>query len=301
MSPQDAPEPFPEAFLQAVREALAALGWAARGWDDDAGTLAVTDAAGRDSTLGLDNIWRRCRDADPSLWVAGVRHHLEQLSRDTPDLPASLAEAADRLLPRLRKAGGEAEQQMWALPLGGDIQAHLVIDNPEAFTYVPASLVESSGEAGDAWLERAVANLRARTPAGYLRTLSEESGILCGDSDDAFDAARALLQGELVPDAAEVGCFCAVPTRDVLLALPLRRESFTKLHLLKRIAERAYSERPYPISDEVFWARGWEWQRVPILMQDGNVRIAPPEELAEIMFRLTMAGGDDVVGPETAE
>jgi hypothetical protein len=202
---------------------------------------------------------------------------------------APLAEAADRVLPRLARPGdSEAQRQTWALPLADDVVARLVIAGPQAPTDVPASLVVSSGEDGATWLQRAVANLRARTPADYLRPLELDAAILCGPLDDAFAAARALLLGELV-SGADHGCLCAVPACDVLLAMPVSRQSFVKVHLLKRLAEQVFKDRPEPISDQVYWVRGWDWQPVHVLIKDdGTISVSPPQELGEILLHLSL-------------
>src|SRR5262249_37561810 len=156
----------------------------------------------------------------------------------------------DRLLVRIRQPGeGKTEELVWSETLfGTDLAVCLVIDHPESMRFVTRDMVEEAGRPGDEWLEKAGANLRAITPADYLQQLDEAPGLLLGNLNDAYDAARALLIDDLVKDAPH-GCFVALPTRDCLLVVPVTGAGVAGLHVLKGLAENFYKTKPYAITD----------------------------------------------------
>ena len=172
---------------------------------------------------------------------------------------------------------------MWAHPLGETgLVAVLVIDFPDAMTYVTVGMFEESGRTGEQWLEFALENLRTLTETGMVQEL--ESGLLGVGTGDAYDAARALVLGNLWPGEAPHGFLVSVPTRDVLLFYPvdagLLDGRFSDM-VIRTL--RYHQEAPYPIADRLFWVRGQAWEEVGYEYADGDLTATLPEGLAGIM------------------
>ncbi|OWK43485.1 hypothetical protein [Fimbriiglobus ruber] len=272
---------LPGGFRMAVAKELNALGFAVTKWHE-AG-LDCTSAQGKSHALGLTNLYRRAKNADRGVWPELIRDFLKVIvsSRDNDiRVPDDLAEVADRLIVRIGApfpAGGTAP---WFQPLPGtDLVTSLVIDSEQYMTYVTRDMIEKSTRPPGEWLDRALENLRAAAPSTWLRELHAESGVLVGHANDSYDAARALVLGDL-RDPGPGGWLVAVPARDWLFALPVSPAKVAYFHLLKILAEKNHAREPYPISNKVYWVRGRQWQILSIEIEGGTVRLSPSPEFA---------------------
>jgi hypothetical protein len=120
---------------------------------------------------------------------------------------------ADRLLVRLGPpVGPGGELKIWFQRLvEPDLGLSLVIDYPQSMSYVTQEMVSESKQPGSVWLDRAVENLAAQTPADCFQVIHEESGLRYCAVGDAYDSSRALLLDRLLPDTTENGCLVAGP------------------------------------------------------------------------------------------
>lgn len=276
---------YPGSFLVALRQAVADLGWKVKRSLGD--TLECLDAEGHERTIGLENLYRRLRREGREQWPAYVANYLGRLFEATAEeaLPDDLNAAADRILVRIGQkfAVGSPALKVWSQKLGDTgLCVNLVVDSPETMAYVSEEMVARSGRPGEEWLRLALDNMRARTPAGCLECIDQETGIHLCSLGDAYDAARALLLADLLPDLAELGCFVAVPTRDALLALPVTPQACACVHFLKVLAEKHHKSDPYSISAEVYWVRADQWHRFPIELRGQEVIVTPPPEFVEV-------------------
>jgi hypothetical protein len=163
--------------------------------------------------------------------------------------------------------------------------------------YVTDQLVAESGRPGESWCDRALENLRRRTPAGAFEAIHPESGLLLCTVGDAYDASRALTLDSLVPGHDRDGWFVGLPARDQLLALPVSANALGTVHLLKLLANKHYQNMPYPISNDVFWLHQGRWRRFPIHFEGTKVAIQPPDEFSEVLEHLDLPiDSDDGLG-----
>ncbi|HXG11006.1 MAG TPA: hypothetical protein VNK04_14705 [Gemmataceae bacterium] len=303
------PPRYPGTFLLAFREAVAGLDWQIRRWLGEA--VECLDADGEPHTVGLENLYRRARREDRSRWPDLIRDFLTKVGTAETTADADLAALADRLLVRLGRhpvvlpvvgdqatTGGGA-LRVWGRNLEGTpLTINLVIDHPETMSYVTEQMVADSGRPGEEWLERALANLRARTPADCLSPIHEESGMLLCSVADAYDSARALLLDTLLPETHDLGCLVALPSRDELLVLPITAKALPYLHLMKVLADKNFKTSPYAITDEVYWVRQGTWRLFPIELRGKDLVVRPPPEFVEVLDQLIPDDGDE--GDEAA-
>jgi hypothetical protein len=284
------PPRYPGTFLLAFREAIAGMSWQVLKWKGS--LVECTDPEGHEQVIGLENLFRRCRQVERGDWPALIAEFLATLGSLDPgeQLPDSLDEVADRLLVRLgppiRKAPEEAP--VWAQTVEGtDLSVNLVVDYPNRMCYVTDKLVAESGRPGSRWLQVALDNMAARTPPDAFQVVDKETGLrVCGVAD-AYDSSRALLLDRLLPEAGEDGCFVALPGRDALFVLPVNRAALGQVHVLKVLADKNYQTAPYPISRGVYWVRDGVWRRFPVSIQGEQVSIEPPREFVEVLRRLS--------------
>jgi hypothetical protein len=290
------PPRYPGTFLMAFRDALGALNWKAERWMGDA--VACLDANGDEHVVGLENLFRRARREEREQWPALIQDFLSRIraAETTGEQERDLATVADQLLVRFGLPFTSMPNQLkvWSRNLEGtSLGINLVIDQPDTMVYVTEEMVAESGRPGEDWYQRALANLRERTPADCLEIVHEESGLRLCNVGDAYDSSRALILDHLLPDAQEMGAFAAVPSRDELLVLPVSMASLPQVHLLKMLAAKSFSKAPYAITDEVFWVHGGSWRVFPIDIRKEEVAVKPPREFLDLLDRLSPESTDE--------
>lgn len=279
----------PDWLLEALQAAVVKLGWRYGGLDEG-GMAVITDDKGEEAKFGLESVERRLAGKPPGDRVELLIAHLRTLRRVRPT--SDLAAARERLLVRVRPAFDEADEvgrQVWDAPLGetGLIQV-LVVDHPEAMSYVTRDMLEGSGRTGEEWLAFALDNLRAISPRDVVIEYPEGTGVRACGTADAYDAARALILDDLVEEPSPDGYLVSVPGRDRMLFYPVDAGALDGRFAALLIATlEMHAEMPYQISDGIFWVRGGEWEAVGYDYADGELTVELPEGLRDVL-----EGGD---------
>lgn len=288
MSDEDTPvEGFPFEFRALVVRELEANGLALKCWRDDG--LEVEREDGQTHYVGLANLYRRVITHPAELSEQLVRTFFQHAhvadTEQFEQIPDRLEDAADKLRVRLGRPYGDAEHVPWATPLDGvdELAVSLVLDFPTMMAFVTRPMAEKSDAPMEEWVQRGLDNLKAVAPAEWLRLLYADEGIWVGHVNDSYDAARALILCEATGDDP-LGWMVCVPARDWLFARKVDEAGLQFFHLLKVVAEKAFAEQPYPISDEVYWVRpGNRWTRFPIRIDEQQVTVTPPPEFIDLL------------------
>src|SRR5262249_40676741 len=162
----------------------------------------------------------------------------------------------DQLLVRLGATftGAPELQRPWAEPLGETgLELQIVIDYPERMIFVPKQMMQDSGKAADEWVKLGLQHLRERTPEDWFQVLDQDWGLRVATVGASYDAARALILEELLPESAREGNWVLPLGRDRLFWIPTGLARVHHIHLLKVLSDNKYATVPYPISGEVFW------------------------------------------------
>lgn len=281
----DDPSPLPADFRAAVTAQLTAAGLDVIDWER-AG-VNVRPAAGDGQYIGLGNLYRRTKSADPAEWPELIRGFISRLtSANSRDIPDDLCTVADRLRPRLGLPFDRGQAHPWGIPLPGTgLEITMVLDFPHTMAFVTDEMLRKSRKRGEDLLDAALENLRAATPADYFERASDELDIYLGHLGDGYDAARALLVEELMPDAP-AGFWVAVPSREELAVWPVSFPALGRVHVLKMFAEENFREHAYPISDELFWVWRGTWYRFGITLKDNDLVIDAPDPFGEALQEL---------------
>lgn len=299
MNHSDEPAPissFPDEFRTVVVVELAAAGLTATDWEQNG--VNVRPVAGGDGQyIGLINLYRRAKAATQAEWPAMVREFIERSSRSKlQDIPTDLCGVSDRLRPRLGQPFDRRQAHPWGIPLPGTgLEITIVIDYPQTMAFVTAEMLAKSRKKGEDLLDVAMENLRAATPADYFERASPELDIYIGHVGDGYDAARALLVEELMPESP-AGFWVAVPSREELAVWPVSFPALGRVHVLKMFAQENYREHAYPVSDDVFWVWHGTWYRFGIALKGNDLVIDAPEPFGEALRELQ---GDEP--PESPE
>jgi hypothetical protein len=277
--------PFPEDFRAAVLAQLAAVGLSVTEWES--GGVRVRPSGGEEQYVGLANLHRRARAADPSEWPEMIRGFLQRVTATkNQDIPDDLNTVADRIRPRLGRPFDRSQHHPWGIPLPGTgLEITLVIDFPHTMAYVTDEMLKKSRKKGEDLLDAALENLRKATPGDYFERASDELDIYVGSLGDAYDATRALLVEEMMPESP-AGYWVALPSREELAVWPVSFEALARVHVLKMFAEENYREHAYPVSDEVFWVWHGAWYRFGISLKDNDLVIDAPDPFGEALREL---------------
>jgi hypothetical protein len=107
--------------------------------------------------------------------------------------------------------------------------------------------------------------------------VSDELDIYVGHTGDGYDAARALLIEDLLPESP-AGFLVAIPSRDELAVWPVSYDALSKIHVIKLFAEDNFRDHAYPVTDDVFWIWQGTWYHFGIHFDEKNVTVSPPDE-----------------------
>jgi hypothetical protein len=287
------PPVLPSGFRAAVTHALADMGYSVASWEAD-GVNVHAPARPGEQYVGLSNLHRRAKAAEKAQWPAMIREFLSHVTGALcgAKIPDDLLTVASQLRPRLGKPfTREAKAYPWGVPLPGTgLEINLVIDYPHTMAYVTEEMLAKTGKAGEDLLDLALANLKAETPPDFLDKVSEELDIFVGHTGDGYDAARALLVEDLLPESP-AGFWVAVPSREELAVWPVSFAALSKIHVVKLFAQDNYRDHAYPVTDEVFWLWRGMWYPFGISVDDANITISPPEEFMTALKRLE--GGEE--------
>lgn len=287
----ETPSALPSGFRAAVTHALAALGYAVATWEADGVNVRAPAAAGKDGVqyIGLSNLYRRAKAVDKSEWPRVIGEFLDHVTGalGAPKIPDDLTTVASQLRPRLGKPfSRQGKAHPWGVPLPATgLEINLVIDYPNTMAYVTDDMLKKTGKAGEDLLDLALANLKADTPADFFDKVSEELDIYVGHTGDGYDAARALLVEDLLPESP-AGFWVAVPSREELAVWPVSFPALSKIHVIKLFAQDNYREHAYPVTDDVFWLHDGTWHPFGIRVDEQNVTVSPPDEFLAALKEL---------------
>ncbi|MBP3958999.1 hypothetical protein J8F10_27465 [Gemmata sp. G18] len=287
MSAADEPvSHFPADFQAAVTAQLRADGYTIVGWEQNGVNVRPPDG-GDEQYIGLENLHRRVRAAAPAEWPEMIHSFLERLARaaTAPDIPHDLTTITDRLRPRLGRPFDRSAAHPWGIPLPGTgLEITLVVDFPHTMAFVTDEMLKRSRTRGEDLLDVALENLRTATPAEFFERASPEHDIYIGHTGDSYDATRALLLEELMPDSP-AGFWVAIPSREELAVWPVSFPAIKNVHGLHLFATENFREHAYPITDDVFWVWQGMWHPF-ITLRNGDSVIDPPDLFIEALQEL---------------
>ena len=251
-------------FVDVVRETLDA-----RGIEHRIGDGMVH--AG-ESSYGLVNLAQLCRGEDD--WPAIVADHFDRLLRTAADSPPEDFEAAAPLL-RARLVHPEmiegAPAPVAHRRVADDLVLAVAVDFSESVGYANEDDVARWGRPLDELLELGLRQVREREEPPEEQTLELNDGtvIRARFGDSMYTSTFALwLDDGLV----------ALPHRHAILTHPLDDASAIRaINHLIALGRRMFEEGPSSISDQLYWKRGDELIRLPVVHREDGADFIPPE------------------------
>lgn len=251
----------------------------------------VTDADGAE--FGLWNLATVVAEAPGRDWPGIVAHHVHLMATPTPSVE-TMTDDELRGQVVLRLMGrSQVPSEDWfrtAPPLAGDLLQVVVVDTPTMVLTPDERVLAARGDL-DEWRAAGRANLwhLMRSEQREHTVLSKDGvgffDVLIGDS--VFTASMTLLLPELLSltGHADAG-------RGVLVAMPFRHQiafrvidspdAAAALHNLFGFAMAGYDEGAGPVSPNVFWVRGAQWQQITTRDANGAAVHVSPELAAAL-------------------
>jgi hypothetical protein len=301
-------------FVEAYRAAMARLGVTAQSWGvtavkeatmilwmkekgegppPDAYEVVGVQLAGHE--VRFDSVRVQYAQIPAADRPALLDFHLKALletERDGKPGARPLEGVRDRLLPVVRGPMPVEENAPPSLALAeGLVHVYLVVDSEHTMSYVSDDDLATWGKSFGDVLTLAVENLRRRSPPSAWTTVDGAPGVLFYHTGDSYDASRALLLRDLVQPWPEEGAFVSVPSRDLLVCVPLRDlGAIRQLGPMAAFSRDRSREEAYAICERTFWFDGRAWEPVSIEFEKKGPRIAPSERLTHALVRLGGAG-----------
>lgn len=265
----------------------------------------VAVVEGQPGQHGLANLARRCHEAPREQWPQLVADHLglsdvEAIARRTGSLldqPFSVIRQhlGVRLYPEGYLSAPMAGQLVERVDLPGTLTV-VVIDIGPSVMMLPPVVAQTWPVPTAELFEAGIANLMHLTKLqrGSLLLGTQPAAVVDVVSGDNFASSHVLAPERVLPRLGAHGNLLAVPTRDVMLSLPLDAGlSLWAVEALLVMARGRFDDGVGPISPHLFWRRpdgGFERQQGNHEPGAGRVQLAPTPAFAGLLAQLRPAG-----------
>lgn len=275
-------------FLELVEADLRRRGHT---FEIDDGVVILTSEDGS-NRLGLQNLAQQCGASGGAfVWAGIIKSHFDKVVSSKSEMDALTDRMASldairgsvklRLYPRSMFQDVPAEQLVtW--PIADDLLAVLVLDLPDTVVTIDATSRGKWDVGDDALLALAYENVAAQDPVPGESLAIGEAEAIFFEGGSFFVASHLGRVAQLAGRTPKGGFLCAIPTRHVLIAVPLDHIAGLGAveRLLPQVSERC-QRGPGSISDQLYWVDGGQVQRLVITQQGNKIQIQPPPALVE--------------------
>lgn len=280
------------AFERLVVEELGRRGDAYRYSDG----VVHAEVTGEEQSWGMSNLGQICAAAPEKEWPRIITLHFDAMTRAAEQrsqievLLKDYTAAKRKLYPRLwepEQLGPAAENAVIRHDIPS-LATVLCADLPDVVQTVPPELLARWGVGEDQAFARAMDNLDQISTRGLTPVrLGDDVELLALEDMSFFTASVALRIDDFPRLRAPLGVMVSLPTRHLLLALPLRTASDVHhLQHLISVSLHAEARGPGSLSKRVWWRHDGVWREVPYTIDGNKLSVYPPPELALLL------GGD---------
>jgi len=198
-------------------------------------------------------------------------------------LPA-FEEIRDQLLPRIQLPGDE-----FALSLIPDqLDVAVCWTDETGIHSVTAEMLTEWNLSLEDTLQLAVWNLRRLTHQSQWEAIPTVNGLYGYNALDGLSASRMLCLDTLLRPWPMEGVLISAPTPNQLLVVPLTDiEALNALRVLVLAGDTAVRVGTNPLSNQVFWFDGAQWEIITVEHMDESVELHPSPRFVEALERLT--------------
>jgi hypothetical protein len=253
----------------------------------DTGVLQLRNSDGETNAYGLQNLAQMLAMEPPADWPRLVAEHFgAMLTVDRP--PQSQAEALASL--RVRMWHQDYVRQLPAAihkVMAPDLVLALVIDLPTKVMSVKAENLHTWGLTEEAAWSAAMENSRREPFEVVPQTRPDGTELLFLVGDNLYVTSHALWLDERLQIDAEKGALIGIPTRHLLVVLPIHDMRVVQAVGAMHSANlKIYNEGPGSVSPDVFWWRRGTFTLIPIDATVQPMKVTPPDAFVALLNNL---------------
>ena len=138
-------------------------------------------------------------------------------------------------------------------PLSAEVEIGVVVDLPNAYTYVREKDLERWAVTPDQLYAEGLKNLDQASANVAFQYVDEPERFLSVETKDSFDAARLLLPGirRFVTEQLGEPCLAAIPNRDFLFFWSVSNSARFN-QLIREQVQRDFETQPYALTPKIF-------------------------------------------------
>jgi hypothetical protein len=251
------------------------------------GVLHLRNSAGSVESYGLQNLAQMLALEPTAEWRRLVAEHFDAML--TVDRPVTSGEEAIKLL-RLRMWHPDyVEQSPEAIHkvLAPRLVLALVLDLPRKVMSLKNEELKAWGLTAELAWSAAEANSKREPYEVIPQTRPDGIQMFFLTGDNLYVTSNALWLDERLELEPENGALIGVPTRHLLVVLPIRDVNVVKavggMHTANR---RIFEEGPGSISGDLYWWRKRTFTLFPIDASAQPIQVHPPDEFVDMLNRL---------------
>jgi hypothetical protein len=251
------------------------------------GVLRLRNSAGSEESYGLQNLAQILALESTAEWPRLVAEHFDAML--TVDEPVTSGEEAIKQL-RLRMWHPDyVEQSPEAIHkvLAPGLILALVLDLPRKVMSLKNDELKAWGLTAELAWSAAQENSKRERYEVIPQTRPDGTQMFFLTGDNLYVTSNALWLDERIQLNSENGALIGVPTRHLLVVLPIRDINVVKavgaMHAANR---RIFEEGPGSISGDLYWWRQGHFTLFPIDASAQPMQVHPPDEFVEMLNRL---------------
>ncbi|MBT3218748.1 MAG: hypothetical protein HN348_06620 [Proteobacteria bacterium] len=187
------------------------------------------------------------------------------------------------LRPRLH----QADRGVGVSFIEGVLNLGLCLEQDGQLYDVDQAQLDAWGQTVEDLLPAAIDNLRRHTSVEELIHVDTTPGMYFYLAQNNLVAERLLLASELFANWPMGGLLACVPDNQQLLLVPLHAIAAVEiLDVLVNSAQYLAGSSEDPLSNQVFWTDGGEWEHLHVCTTSGSIDLFPPENFLRAIERL---------------
>lgn len=258
--------------------------------------LVTFPGAPERGSVALGNVAAKCAGAPVTLWTTVIDLHLDEIERlrlNKVQPSENLADYDDIVEALTVQIWPEHTASGIPNPIGRvdlvGTRTLLTLDLSTVSRTVSREEASQWGRSDEELIETGLANLERRlTPVEREMDfgLSATVRILMADPPmDCYLAGCALWLERVTDTVGTHGALVSVTNRDMLIAYPIDGVDVTQaITGMVPLVKKAVAERPYPISDNVYWRRpDGSFVLIQTTVVDNQVQVQLPDDFARLL------------------
>lgn len=246
--------------------------------------------------LGLDNLVRKCVEAkDQTKWRTVIAEHFTNAIRSFEQDAANkkrmenFTEMRPLLLVRIYPEGwaeaAAVEKTVHRVDLEGTVTT-LVVRFGEVLKAVRKDEAAPWGKTDDELFAIALTNVSAAKPKEVEKDIGgAKMVVLLGE--EMYSSSHCLLLKEHPSAVGKFGAFVAVPSRQVVMAVPVNDSgALTGIKTMMRLAHDWYASDPGPVTENLYWFDGGKFTQIAYERKGDDLFVKPTKEVYEKIEKL---------------